>query len=153
MVNSYRTTQTSTVCASSRSSALHQADVRFLFKVHLRDGPMSSLVVPTIRKAGANTVYVVRHTSVALVISRSSNGLALRLVERPSWANLGSNSLEACLATDSTSVSSKFLLTRKQRTDAEPDTAHHHRAASSQLPEQAPSIGAKCEILDVSLLT
>ena len=54
------------VCGSSTGSALRQADVRFFYKVHLRDGPMLSLVAPTIRKAGANTVYVVRQTNSPL---------------------------------------------------------------------------------------
>ena len=37
--------------------------------VHLRDGPMLSLVVPCIRKGGVNCVYVVRQLVLAVLPS------------------------------------------------------------------------------------
>jgi len=89
--------------------------------VHLRDGPMLSLVAPTLRKGGVNCVYVVRRFILALVLSHPSSTLVVILVAPPYSASLDIESLEPCL----TLVSEKYLLTPEQRTDAESGSSHH----------------------------
>ena len=74
-VEPFETTQTSTVCASSTSGDLRQADVRYFNKVHLRDGPMLSLLLSknSILRGGVNCAYVVCHFVSALVLSHLSH--------------------------------------------------------------------------------
>lgn len=74
IVDSFGTTQTSTVCAYSTDGVLRQADVRNFNIVHLRDGPMLSLILSknSILKGGVNCVYVVCHFILALVLSHLS---------------------------------------------------------------------------------
>ena len=58
--------QISTVCKLSKDFGKASELTLRLFReaVHLRDGPMMNLVVPTIRKGGVDCVYVVGLASI-----------------------------------------------------------------------------------------
>ena len=105
--------------------------------VHLRDGEMSQLVTPTIRKGGVNQVYVM----VSLIPFFShSRCQPFRFSLLPSIFLLFVLSFCSCVVADL--LVSQHLghvsLTHHITMTAEPGPAHHFREAMSRVPRQTP---------------